>query len=473
MGVKNIFSFFVLLFSLFLCGQTIEENEIQYDSIVSHEVQKKETLFSISKIYGISVVDLLKANPDIKTDKLKRKSILNIPLKKVVKITAINDRNEELDSVLVISEKDNSLFSKKFKRKNLNVALLAPLKLNSILLDSVELTKKTLSELNLTTISISFLNGLKSTIKELEERGVKIDLSIYDTENNINKIKELKAQDFSSYDLVIGPFINRNFNEFAQDFDNLIVSPLVNNGIKLKNNVIQTIGPDTLKRKSIYKMIDDRINETEDQCAIIISDLNNISSANKLLEKFPNAEHIKIDNENLFVDPKITDSLMGINKQNWVFLETSKSNVISSVTSMLSSQKNYERDIKLYSTVSGENYENPNSSLDKLGKISFIYPSNSKPNYNNSFQIFYDSYIDMFGNEPDRISVRARDLTMDLFLRILVYRRLENSFNHGETEYLQNKFNYVIGPNSILNKSFFILEHVDLKVLDYNSKNED
>ena len=473
MGVKNIFSFFVLLFSLFLCGQTIEENEIQYDSIVSHEVQKKETLFSISKIYGISVVDLLKANPDIKTDKLKRKSILNIPFKKVVKITAINDRNEELDSVLVTNEKDNSLFSKKLKRKNLNIALLAPLKLNSILLDSVELTKKTLSELNLTTISISFLNGLKSTIKELKERGVKIDLSIYDTENNINKIKELKAQDFSSYDLVIGPFINRNFNEFAQDFDNLIVSPLVNNGIKLKNNVIQTIGPDTLKRKSIYKMIDDRINEIEDQCAIIISDLNNISSANKLLEKFPNAEHIKIDNENLFVDPKITDSLMGINKQNWVFLETSKSNVISSVTSMLSSQKNNERDIKLYSTVSGENYENPNSSLDKLGKISFIYPSNSKPNYNNSFQIFYDSYIDMFGNEPDRISVRARDLTMDLFLRILVYRRLENSFNHGETEYLQNKFNYVIGPNSILNKSFFILEHVDLKVLDYNSKNED
>ena len=394
-------------------------------------------------------------------------------MKKVVKINAINDINEELDSVLVISEKDNSLFSKKFKRKNLNIALLAPLKLNSIVLDSAELTKKTLSELNLTTISINFLNGLKSTIKELEERGVKIDLSIYDTENNINKIKELKAQDFSSYDLVIGPFINRNFNEFAQDLDNLIVSPLVNNGIKLKNNVIRTIGPDTLKRKSIYKIIDDRINEIEDQCAIIISDLNNISSANKLLEKFPNAEHIKIDNENLFVDPKITDSLMGTNKQNWVFLETSKSNVISSVTSMLSSQKNNERDIKLYSTVSGENYENPNSSLDKLGKISFIYPSNSKPNYNNSFQIFYDSYIDMFGNEPDRISVRARDLTMDLFLRILVYRRLENSFNHGETEYLQNKFNYVIGPNSILNKSFFILEHVDLEVLDYNSKNED
>lgn len=473
MGVKNIFSFFLLLFSLFLYGQTIEENVIQYDSIVSHEVKKKETLFSISKIYDISIEDLLKANPDIKTDRLKRKSILNIPLKKIVKITVNNDVEEGLDSVPIIKEKDKSLLSKKFKRRNLNVALLVPLKLNSIILDSVVLTKKTLSELNLTTISINFLNGLKSTIKELEEYGAKIDLSIYDTENNINKIKELKAQDFSSFDLVIGPFINRNFNEFSQDLDNLIVSPLVNNGIELKNNVIQTIGPDALKRKSIYKIIDDRINEIEDQCAIIISDLNNMSSANILLEKFPNAEHIKIDNENLFVDPKITDSLMGTNKQNWVFLETSKSNVISSVTSMLSSQKNNEREIKLYSTVSVENYENPNNSLDKLGKISFIYPSNSKPNYNNSFQIFYNSYIDKFGNEPDRISVRARDLTMDLFLRILVYRRFENSFDHGETEYLQNKFNYVVGPNSIINKSFYVLEHDDLEVLDYNSKNED
>ena len=47
MGVKNIFSFFVLLFSLFLNGQTIEENVIQYDSIISHEVKKKETLSNL------------------------------------------------------------------------------------------------------------------------------------------------------------------------------------------------------------------------------------------------------------------------------------------------------------------------------------------------------------------------------------------------------------------------------------------
>ena len=82
---------------MFLNGQTIEENVIQYDSILSHEVKKKETLFSISKIYDISVEDLLKANPDIKTDKLKRKSILNIPLKKVLKIFQRKGLNMVLD----------------------------------------------------------------------------------------------------------------------------------------------------------------------------------------------------------------------------------------------------------------------------------------------------------------------------------------------------------------------------------------
>ena len=85
---------------------------------------------------------------------------------------------------------------------------------------------------------------------------------------------------------------------------------------------------------------------TEDQCAIIISDLNNLSSKSRLLNKFPTAELINIDEQNLFVDPKITDSLMGINKQNWIFLETSKSNIISSVTSLLNSQKNNQRKIR-------------------------------------------------------------------------------------------------------------------------------
>ena len=90
----------------------------------------------------------------------------------------------------------------------------------------------------------------------------------------------------------------------------------------------------------MFKIIDELILKNEDQCAMIISDSLNKKSKNKLLKRFPLAEIIDLNEINNSVDPKITDSLLGSYKENWVFLETKKSNLISSVTSLLNSQIN-------------------------------------------------------------------------------------------------------------------------------------
>ena len=44
-----------------------------------HEVKKKETLYSISREYGVTVDQLVDANPDLKKNKLKKGAVLNIP----------------------------------------------------------------------------------------------------------------------------------------------------------------------------------------------------------------------------------------------------------------------------------------------------------------------------------------------------------------------------------------------------------
>ena len=44
-----------------------------------HEVKKKETLYSISRQYGVTVDQLVDANPDLKKGKLKKGVVLNIP----------------------------------------------------------------------------------------------------------------------------------------------------------------------------------------------------------------------------------------------------------------------------------------------------------------------------------------------------------------------------------------------------------
>ncbi|MEC8367338.1 MAG: LysM domain-containing protein [Bacteroidota bacterium] len=474
--MKKIF-FITLMFSISLNSQEkIDDFLSNYDSIINHTVQKKETLFSLSKKYGLSIDEIIKANPGIQTDKLKRRSVLVIPLKKknVAKeeINIIVDSIKK-DSIILSDLKSNDLTKEKFKKIDFELAFLAPFKLNTVELDSVENTEKTLGELNLTTISINFYNGLTYAIKELKDLGINVSLSVYDTENDLNKIDQLKSLDLKKFDLIIGPFIARNFNKFNSYNSSLIVSPLIENGISVKENVIITTTNNSLKSSHVFDIIDSEITLMEDQCAIIISDSENISSKSKLISRFPNAEVVDIDNENLFVDPEITDSLMGYNKQNWVFLETSKTNVISSVASLLNSQNNNDRKIRLFSTVSSENYENSNISLEKLGNLNFIYPSNSKPSTSFEYSNFYENYIEKYGNEPDRISIKARDLTYDLILRIAVFKKFENSLQYGETTYFQNKFDYSFKDSFYRNKSFFILRHRDLEILEIQEPNNE
>jgi len=477
MGIMKKIFFIILLFSLSINSQDKTYDFLSnYDSIVNHTVQKKETLFSLSKKYGLSMDEIIKANPGIQIDKLKRRSILVIPLKKKnVAKDEINILDESLkkDSVILSDFKLNDLKKEKFKKIDFELAFLAPFKLNTVVLDSVEDTEKTLGEVNLTTISINFYNGLSYAVQELNDLGINVNLSVYDTENDLNKIDELKSLDLKKFDLIIGPFIARNFNKFNSDNTSLIVSPLIENGISIKENVLITTTNNSLKSTRVFDIIDSEIALMEDQCAIIISDLENKSSKSKLINRFPNAEVIDIDEENLFVDPEITDSLMGVNKQNWVFLETSKTNVISSVTSLLNSQNNNDRKIRLFSTVSSENYENSNISLEKLGNLNFIYPSNSKPSISFDYNNFYESYIEKFGNEPDRISIKARDLTYDLILRIAVFKKFENSLPYGETTHFQNKFDYTFKDNFYRNRSFYILRHRDLEILEIEEPNNE
>ena len=477
MGIMKKIFFIILLFSLSINSQDKTYDFLSnYDSIVNHTVQKKETLFSLSKKYGLSMDEIIKANPGIQIDKLKRRSILVIPLKKKnVAKDEINILDESLkkDSVILSDFKLNDLKKEKFKKIDFELAFLAPFKLNTVVLDSVEDTEKTLGEVNLTTISINFYNGLSYAVQELNDLGINVNLSVYDTENDLNKIDELKSLDLKKFDLIIGPFITRNFNKFNSDNTSLIVSPLIENGISIKENVLITTTNNSLKSTRVFDIIDSEIALMEDQCAIIISDLENKSSKSKLVNRFPNAEFIDIDEENLFVDPEITDSLMGVNKQNWVFLETSKTNVISSVTSLLNSQNNNDRKIRLFSTVSSENYENSNISLEKLGNLNFIYPSNSKPSTSFEYNNFYENYIEKYGNEPDRISIKARDLTYDLILRIAVFKKFENSLQYGKTTYFQNKFDYTFKDSFYRNRSFFILRHRDLEILEIQEPNNE
>ena len=448
-------------------------NKIEdYDSIVSYQVKKKETLFNISKKFKINIEDIFQFNPELRDQKLRKNSIISIPLKKIKKNiyldSSINQKTIEENKLLNQINKN-----KDPKKNNINLAFLAPIKIDEIQYDSINQTKEFLKKINLTTISIDFYNGMKMAIDEESSEDIRINLDVFDTKNRIDVIKDLKENiDFNNYDFVIGPLITRNFNYFnSNNVKTKIVSPLITSDVELRDNTIITTAPDSLKRKFVFEMIDEMIELNNDQCVLIISDQKNEKTKNELLIKFPNAEKIDINDENLFVDPKITDSLMYDNKENWVFLETNRSNVISSVSSLLNSQINEERKIKLISSVSVENYDNPNISYEKLGNLNFIYPSDSFPDQSDALDVFKSNFLDQIGKYPNRVSIKAYDLIKDLLQRFIYYRNYTGFDIDYETSLLNNKYNYKeIDEQGLRNQSFYIIKHKELQVIDLTNK---
>ena len=471
MGMKN-WIFYIIAISFVQFGLS-QFNKIEdYDSIVSYQVKKKETLFNISKKFKINIEDIFQFNPELRDQKLRKNSIINIPLKKIKK-------NIYLDSNINQKTIDENKFlnqinkNKNPKKNNINLAFLAPIKIDEIQYDSINQTKEFLKKINLTTISIDFYNGMKMAIDEESNKDIRINLDVFDTKNRIDVIKDLKENiDFNNYDFIIGPLITRNFNYFnSNNIKTKIVSPLISSDVEFRENTIITTAPDSLKRKFVFEMIDQMIELKNDQCVLIISDQKNEKTKNELLMKFPNAEKIDISDENLFVDPKITDSLMYNNKENWVFLETNRSNVISSVSSLLNSQINEERKIKLISSVSVENYDNPNISYEKLGNLNFIYPSDSFPDQSDALDVFKSNFLNQIGKYPNRVSIKAYDLIKDLLQRFIYYRNYTGFDIDYETSLLNNKYNYKeIDEQGLRNQSFYIIKHKELQVIDLTNK---
>ena len=471
---------FLIFFPIYFFAQIENENlpsSYKIDTL-THKVERKETLYSISKIYNVSIEDIKAYNPEIKGNKLKKKMKLNIPQKR--KLISVIDKNvvfiekSDTDSIDNFPKKIN-LKDSVFKNKSLKIGLLAPFKMDVLDLDSLEINKKLLKEFNLTTISLDFYSGSLMALKESSILGINIDFNVFDTENDQRKIEKiLMENDFKDYDFLIGPFIPRNIDQVLDGLVNSktpLISPLTTNKLIKKNNLIQSISQKEVQRESMFHYIDSLIINEPDPCVMIIHDSKSIEVKNKILKRFPYAELINTNETHGIVDPEITDSLLVSTKKNYVFLETQDLNTITSVSSLLNSQISSQRVIKLMTTYRSDIYENENISFEHLGNLNFTYPSYYKPIYEKNLQFFNEEYLTEYGKLPNKTSIRAYDLTLDLVLRSSVYKNISKSVKIGQTEYLQNKFNYQEDIKGLINQSIYMIEHnkLEIRELEFGS----
>ena len=169
--------------------QTIFSQNIVSDTIF-HEVNRKETLFSISQKYDVSVNDILEFNPKLRNSRLRRRSTILIPVFNSVKET-ITVNKDSIETSYNISKLD-SVYSKKRRKNNqLNVSVLLPFRSATINYDSIKEVESLFEDRNLYTIALDFYSGVLYAVEDLKKLNISVKLNVFDTENSVNKILEI------------------------------------------------------------------------------------------------------------------------------------------------------------------------------------------------------------------------------------------------------------------------------------------
>lgn len=195
------------------------------DSFELHIVKKKETLFSISKRYNVSVDSIQWANGGLSRG-LKEGTTIRIPVKNVsvMPLPTASDTSVA-DTLLADTAKTgtkrdtlkvDSLIQQLDRYRTFQIGVLMPF--SSLLHDSAQRVYKEQGKFILPSPSVTALNlyrGLIAAADSLTKKGFNADIHLYDTETNLDSLKRSFEDSLPEFDLVFGPLFRSNFEWFA------------------------------------------------------------------------------------------------------------------------------------------------------------------------------------------------------------------------------------------------------------------
>ena len=213
-----------------------------------HRVERKETVYSICKQYGITEEELLEANPEIKDMKLKKGKFLCIPYSKEKNTSiASSQPKANVDATLT----DAQLFDKNKKESK----KLSTIKAAVVLPFNTDGTGNADEQVRM----VEYYEGFLMAVDSLKKQGVSIDLYTYDSGKStasVNKI--LNKTEMQDMDIIFGPAYPEQVKpmaEFAQKHNSRLVIPFSSKGDDVFGNpsVYQINTPQSYLYSEVYE----------------------------------------------------------------------------------------------------------------------------------------------------------------------------------------------------------------------------
>ncbi len=166
-----------------------------------HKVKRRETVYSISRLYGITEEELLAANPELEgKTKIKRGKMLCIPYPAAKTMQPTHQQSIPSDRELF---SENTPKSQRFK--TIKAAVILPF------LDAPQESAR----------MVEYYEGFLMAVDSLKRKGTSIDVYAYNANADKNSINTLLAkQEMKEMDIIFGPAYQQHIEplaDFAKD----------------------------------------------------------------------------------------------------------------------------------------------------------------------------------------------------------------------------------------------------------------
>lgn len=204
-----------------------------------HKVKRRETVFSISRKYGLTEEELILANPEIKDKtKLKRGILLCIPYPRVQE-----PEHKEPERIPTDTELFQASREKPQAIKTIRAAIILPF---------YDVARSESARM------VEYYEGFLLAVDSLKRTGISIDLHTYNSGSETSSLNALLAQpEMKQMDIIFGPLYQRHIKplaEFAQREDIRLVIPFTSKDNTVFSNpqVYQVNTPQSYLYSEVY-----------------------------------------------------------------------------------------------------------------------------------------------------------------------------------------------------------------------------
>ena len=487
--------------------QTIVEYE-------THTVEKGETVYRITKQYGITKDDLIKYNPEYTNIQSNNLSIGQVLKVKANTKTITIDKEEVLKKFLTHTVKsketmysltrfynvskedlvhlnpeypdlvDNKLSIGQFlkikpieevnKNENytfykdsiqadatINLAILLPFKAD----EYSDKSSKSIFEGNqLTNMVTDFYMGAEIAIDSIKKQGVNVQVNVFDTGNRGKNIPTiLESTNLENADVVIGPFYSDKAEAVAKGVDAPVIFPHYSSKQnKFSSSKLVKTSPE--KSKYIEYLASYLKDSYKDQEIFIVGDdksstNNEVTKIVSELKKHDSISDIHIlKPEDGYIKRERFTKKMSSKRHNWVII-ASNDNVV--VADALNSMIGLPDEIKVqvFSPDKTDAYNKIDN--NKLASINFTYVSNTYADEDAiETKFFNDKFLQKNNTTPSEYAIKGFDITYDILMRLASGDNLSNTFKKGVSLRVENKFDYrkkIFGSSS--NEGLFVVKY--------------